>query len=247
VSRPRKPFGPNPPGRLLATMLRVLAAESSDAGRLSRGRRYHADDAVIDLVVGRGVVTAEIQGSRPDPYVVTIETEPGRGTPGRRELWVQCTCPDDTGTGTDFCKHAVAAMFALGDEVSIEPELLDRWRSGRRRTVGGADVAAVTELDEHRHAGAANDRDDRRPTSRVGGRMADVIRFPGTPAQGDGGSAEPDDDPEIDLIAVLLRAPDGASPPALPALDPIEHRSLPDQMVREVLEDALDHLHLRWE
>jgi hypothetical protein len=39
MSRPRKPFGPNPPGRLPATMLKVLAAELSDQGRLSRGRR----------------------------------------------------------------------------------------------------------------------------------------------------------------------------------------------------------------
>jgi uncharacterized Zn finger protein len=77
VSRPRKPYGPNPPGRLPATMIKVLAAEMSDQGRLSRGKRYWADDAVVDIVIGHGAVTAEVQGGRPDPYVVTIEADGG--------------------------------------------------------------------------------------------------------------------------------------------------------------------------
>jgi uncharacterized Zn finger protein len=132
VSRPRKPYGPNPPGRLLGTMIKVLAAEMSDQGRLARGKRYWADDAVIDIVVGHGAVTAEIQGSRQQPYVVTIEASGGSGLPGRREVWARCTCPDDTGTGVDLCKHAVAAFFALADEVAIEPELVDRWRASSR-------------------------------------------------------------------------------------------------------------------
>ena len=37
----------------------------------------------------------------------------GTGVPTKRDLWLQCTCPDDTGTGSDACKHAVAALFAL--------------------------------------------------------------------------------------------------------------------------------------
>ena len=83
VSRPRKPYGPNPPGRLPATMIKVLAAELSDQGRLARGKRYWADHAVIDIVIGHGAVTAEIQGSRAKPYVVTIEANPGAGVPGQ--------------------------------------------------------------------------------------------------------------------------------------------------------------------
>ena len=65
MSRPRKPYGPHPPGRLYGTMIKVLAAEISDQGRLSRGKRYWADDAVVDIVVGHGAVTAEIQGVPP--------------------------------------------------------------------------------------------------------------------------------------------------------------------------------------
>ena len=40
MSQPRKPFGPTQPGRLPATMMKVLAAEMSDPGRL-RARQAH--------------------------------------------------------------------------------------------------------------------------------------------------------------------------------------------------------------
>ena len=39
MSRAAPPFGPDQPGRLQATMLKVLAAEISDPGRLLRGKR----------------------------------------------------------------------------------------------------------------------------------------------------------------------------------------------------------------
>ena len=174
MSRPRKPFGANPPGRLPATMIKVLAAEMSDQQRLARGKRYHADDAVVDIVVGHGAVTAEVQGGRPEPYVVTLEADGGEGVPRRSELWVQCTCPDDTGTGADLCKHAVAAMFALSDEVAVEPGLLERWRSSRRRHRADADgLADVTPLDAHRPA-----VDDPGDTAADPDRPAEVIPLP---------------------------------------------------------------------
>ena len=153
--KPRKPYGPNPPGRLPATMIKVLAAELSDQGRLSRGKRYWAEDAVVDLVVGHGAVTGVIQGSRPDPYVVTIEATQGKGVPSKREVWTTCTCPDD---GMELaCKHAVATLFALSDEVAIEPELLERWRAGsNRRRPAASGLAEVIPLrPESRPAPAA--------------------------------------------------------------------------------------------
>lgn len=138
MSRPRRPFGSDHPGRLPATMVKVLAAEASDAGRLSRGKRLWADDAVVDLVVGHGVVTSEVQGSHPMPYVVTIEAQPGHQVPLRSELSIRCTCPDDDGAGRTACKHAVATLFALADEILIEPELVARWR--RSDTVPAAET-----------------------------------------------------------------------------------------------------------
>lgn len=153
MSRPRRPFGPNPPGRLPATLVKVLAAELSDAARLSRGKRYWTDDAVVDVVVGHGVVTAEVQGSRPQPYVVTIEARPGLGAPTRREVLVFCTCPDDDGSGRQACKHAVAALFALADEIAVEPEVLARWRRSATFTTASPTSADAPPSTDDRREG----------------------------------------------------------------------------------------------
>jgi hypothetical protein len=224
-----------------ATMVKVLAAEMSDQSRLARGKRYHAEDAVIDIVIGHGAVTAEVRGSRYEPYVVTIETDPGSGMPARRELWVQCTCPDDTGTGTELCKHAVAAMFALSDELAVEPALVERWRSGRRRPSADG-VAEVTELNARRR-GDVEPRGDR-PSG-----DAEVIPLHGRSGpSAERDEPEPDEvDPITEVLPLLLRAPAGATPSEFPEVAPIDHRSLPDAMVREILDDALDHLDLRWD
>ena len=61
--KPRKPYGANPPGRLPATMIKVLAAELSDQGRLSRGKRYWSEDAVVDIVVGHGAAVGAFQNA----------------------------------------------------------------------------------------------------------------------------------------------------------------------------------------
>jgi uncharacterized Zn finger protein len=236
MSRPRKPYGPNPPGRLLGTMIKVLAAELSDQGRLSRGKRYWADGAVVDIVVGHGAVTAEIQGSRPQPYVVTVEASGGSGVPRKRDVWAQCTCPDDTGTGVDLCKHAVAALFALADEVTIEPELVDRWRASRRTP-----QSAVTELANARarrrdDEGDDDDRDD--DTDDEGdddARDADVIELRSR------------HDPDLDVIGRLLQAPAGAGPPSFPDVTELDHGPIRSRLLADVLADALDHLAIRWE
>ena len=244
MSRPRKPYGPNPPGRLLATMIKVLAAEMSDQNRLARGRRYYNEDAVIDIVIGHGSVTAEVRGSRYDPYVVTIEADGGTGVPRRSEIWASCSCPDADDVGGGLCKHAVAAMFALSDEVAIDPQLIDRWRSSRRRPNADG-VADVTELNSRRRGDIESDPDDTPPDHRA----------PVIPLHRGGGWETPEREPErvpvrdesADAISVLLGAPAGAAPPEFPDPEPIDHASLRDPILRSVLDDALDHLELRWE
>jgi len=229
VSRPRKPYGPKLPGRLYATMIKVLAAEMSDQGRLSRGKRYWAEDAVIDIVVGHGAVTAEIQGSRQQPYIVTLEAASGSGVPAKRDLWVQCTCPDDTGTGSDACKHTVAALFALSDEVTIEPELVERWRDSRRQPHPRRDatVAALPQPDVF-----PNDDDEELDDDRPNAQIIELHQR---------------SDPVVDKISVLLRAPAGAAPPTFPELDPLDHRGIRDRTLAGVLDDALNDLAIRWE
>ncbi len=136
MSRPRKPFGANHPGRLPATMMKVLAAEMSDPSRLRRGKQYAKDGSVLDIIIEPGVVTCEIQGSRSTPYIASVEVRPGDGMPLRRDITTACTCPDDDNWDGYACKHVVAAMFTLSDELLLEPELLDLWRN---RTVAACD------------------------------------------------------------------------------------------------------------
>ncbi|MFZ8997783.1 MAG: SWIM zinc finger family protein [Ilumatobacteraceae bacterium] len=136
MSRPRTPFGPNQPGRLPATMVKVLAAELSDQARLARGKRYRSDGAVVDIECRPGVVTGTVQGSRRQPYEVTIVVGGGSGTPTRRDVRIVCTCPDDAGVSTPACKHAVAVLLAWSDEVAIEPGLIDVVRSSSVRLLG---------------------------------------------------------------------------------------------------------------
>lgn len=228
MSRPRKPYG-NPPGRLAATMLKVLAAELSDGARLNRGKQLWAANAVVDIVVGHGAVTAEVQGSRSQPYVVTIETEPGTGTPRNSDLWVQCTCPDDARTGADACKHAVAALFALSDEVAVEPELLDRWRAGRRRR---AEPAPTTAPDD----GPLPDNVRRLRLVRDDERAASAEPAP------------PPVDPTVAQIAGLLNAPGGAAVAALPEPTERTHPLPHQQLWARTLGSALDELNrLPWD
>ncbi|WP_116995307.1 SWIM zinc finger family protein [Desertimonas flava] len=142
MSRPRRSFGQQP-GRLVATMLRALAAELSDPGRYARAKAYARDDAVIEIDIRPEVVSGLVMGSRRDPYEVLLAVDPvpdderaranpesiGSMTlliPGRDELAVSCSCPDAAGT---LCKHAIALLLVFADETSIEPELLVRWRS----------------------------------------------------------------------------------------------------------------------
>jgi hypothetical protein len=150
MTRPRRSFGGNPPGRVAGAMLRALAAELSDPSRFTRAKAYARDDAVIDIVVEAGVVRAEVQGSRYDPYAVELHVgaidEPGSVSlaeliPDRHEIGASCTCPDGGPLGVAYCKHVLATVLVLADEITIEPVLLSRWRSGRGREVEFEPVA----------------------------------------------------------------------------------------------------------
>jgi hypothetical protein len=213
-------------------MIKVLAAELSDQGRLARGKRYWADDAVIDLVIGHGAVTAEIQGSRAQPYVVTLKASPGHGVPGRRDVWIACTCPDD-GVGGEACKHAVAALFALSDEIAIEPELIERWRGGGALPRSDRDASAHV------------------PTSAASAGLAEVVPIRPEPRRPEPRRPEPrrpePRDAALDELALLLAAPNGSTAPDYPEVAPLSHPPIRDSMLAEILDDALDHLAINWE
>jgi hypothetical protein len=133
VSRPRRPFGGHRPGQLPATRLKILAAELSDPQRLTRARQYAGDGSVLDITIEARIVTATVLGSRPDPYLVELLVEAGDGPPARADVSASCSCPDSEGQWAPeggWCKHALSALLVLADEVTIEPEILSRWRGG---------------------------------------------------------------------------------------------------------------------
>lgn len=114
-----------------------LAVALADGDRLSRGRRYQRKGQVFGVHVESGLVTASVNGSRADPYEVSIAvreasentvtaaaTNPAEAAPRAVEVAFSCVCPD----WGDPCKHGVAALLELAREIDDDPSLLLRWR-----------------------------------------------------------------------------------------------------------------------
>lgn len=131
---------PHPAGKLATTLLSVTVAGMADPPRFRRGKHYATEGAVTRLEVSTGTLRAWVQGSRPEPYEAIVTTELvdrptigsadslrpllSRLTPDAADLLTSCSCPD----WDDPCKHAVAALLALADELTTRPELLVEWR-----------------------------------------------------------------------------------------------------------------------
>jgi hypothetical protein len=226
VSRPRKPFGANHPGRLPATMMKVLAAEMSDPSRLRRGKQYAKDGSVLDIVIEPGVVTCEIQGSRSTPYIAAVEVTAGNGMPLRRDIRTNCTCPDDENWDGYACKHVVAAMFVLSDEFLLEPELLDLWRN---RTTTGTTTPSNDD--------ATTSPVEPRTSSNDTGRHLRLVRP---------GEVEPPA-PRTDPLAALMAVPAGTTLPDIPTIDRIEPELPRSRPLATVLRDAIANLRIEWD
>jgi hypothetical protein len=223
VSRPRKPFGANHPGRLPATMMKVLAAEMSDPSRLRRGKQYAKDGSVLDIIIEPGVVTCEIQGSRSTPYIASVEVRAGDGMPLRRDITTTCTCPDDDNWDGYACKHVVAAMFTLSDELLLEPELLDLWRN--RTAASAPNEPAPAEL-----------------TPRRRGHLTLVTDEPSDPRP-----SRARDGSRVDPLAEYLRAPAGASLPTIEPFERVEPELPRSRDLAVILRDAIGNLRIEWD
>ncbi len=242
MTRPRKPFGANHPGRLPATMMKVLAAEMSDPSRLRRGKQYAKDGSVLDILIDPGVATCEIQGSRSTPYIAAVTVKPGDGMPLRRDVKFACTCPDNDNWDSYACKHVVATLFTLSDEFLLEPELLDLWR--------GRDVERNPDRDDDDDHDDDHDddnldlgdaEDDERPHERRRGHLrlvgSEVVarNRPTAPA------------PHVDPLAALLRTPEGMALPEVGDIERIEPALPRSRELAAVLRDALRHLRIEWD
>ncbi len=241
MSRPRKPFGATHPGRLPATMIKVLAAEMSDPQRLRRGKQYAHDGSVTDIAIEPGVVTCEVQGSRSTPYVAQIEVTVGDGMPMRRDITAHCSCPDDDNWGDHACKHIVAAMFVLSNEFLIEPELLDVWRG---REPGDATTSGADQPDE-----PIRERSDH---SR--GHLRLVHSVPGRTRSGDPtGEIQVVPDPvepvvePVDRLDALLHTPLEHPLPDVPALDRVDLVPPRRRELHDLVSDALRHVRVDWD
>jgi hypothetical protein len=238
MSRPRKPFGANHRGRLPATMMKVLAAEMSDPSRLRRGKQYAKDGSVLDIVIDPGTVTCEIQGTRSTPYIAVVTVTPGDGMPLRRDVGFTCTCPDNDNWDDYACKHVVATLFTLSDELLLEPELLDLWRN--RAT------------DHHDEIDEPDDEDDSTLSFRVGsgrtGRHLRLVR-PGErpPASRESTVSRESTAPRVDPLAELLRVPDGAALPDVTTIERIDPELPRSRELAAVLRDALGNLRIEWD
>lgn len=257
MSRPRKPFGAQQPGRLPATMMKVLAAEMSDPQRLRRGKQYAKDGSVLDIIVESGVVTCEVQGSRSTPYIASLEVSIGDGMPLRRDVQAVCNCPDDDNWDGHACKHVLATMFVFSDELLIEPELLDIWR--------GKDPDATALPDDANDDDDADDDDEVETQRSVRGFDPDDV------GEGDGFSrrrrhlqlvrdgmeqgraerraevARREPEPFEDPLADFLGMPGNESLPEIPHLDRADERLPRRPELATILRDAYRHLRIDWD
>jgi hypothetical protein len=142
VITPKRRHGDDgdPAGRLAGTLLSVTVATMADAPRFRRGKAYVASGAVERLEIRAGVLIGSVHGSRAEPYVATISVDvtvrPAGmlGRPEREhakvlvpqlgEMVTTCTCPD----WDDPCKHAIATLLAMANEIANDPALLVEWR-----------------------------------------------------------------------------------------------------------------------
>ncbi len=247
MSRPRKPFGANHPGRLPATMMKVLAAEMSDPSRLRRGKQYAKDGSVLDIVIDPGTATCEIQGSRSTPYIAVVSVTPGNGMPLRRDVTYTCTCPDNDNWDDYACKHVVATMFTLSDEFLLEPELLDVWRGRASEDAARDDPRESHDEDETDDDPALSFRvGSGRTGSGQTGRHLRLVR----PGEGAGEAVTPTREqrqPMVDPLADLLRIPQGVALPDIGDIERIEPQLPRSRELATVLRDALGNLRIEWD
>lgn len=85
--------------KLTEALIRNLASSQA----FSRGEEYYKAGAVSDLTRRGNSLRAQVEGSRYEPYQVTVDIDTG-GVIGAR-----CTCPYEFG---GYCKHVVAVLLA---------------------------------------------------------------------------------------------------------------------------------------
>jgi hypothetical protein len=250
---PHRPIGANAKYGLASTMLRVTAAELGDSGRTMRARRLQDDRAVLTLYIESGTIVGSVQGGSSLPYSVRwrcrplsahvetarrtlAEDDSARATrlvPAARDLTAVCDCPDDS----PACKHALAVLLELADDVSHDGSVLARLRGVPFDASGAVDPSDPA-LD---HTPAPPERTVRAepPPRSSPAAPLDPYRPRHLRVVRDG--AEPT--PFVDPLAEVLGFPAGARLLAgRHRIEPLASPTPrgPDDLVRDVLADALE-------
>ena len=242
MTRPRKPFRAQQPGRHTSTMKKVLASQMIDPQRLRRGKQYAKDGSVLDIVVDPGVVTCEVQGTRSTPYIAALEVTPGDGMPLRRDVNSWFIGSDSAFCDAHACYLVFSRMFVLADELLIEPELLDAWRGNERAEVE-RDISPADDPDDDDD----DDDDDEFPRRR---RHLQLVRDgmeQGRAERREQQHARRERELFVDPIADVLTIPEGATLPPIPQLERADERLPRRPELAAILRDAYRHLHIDWD
>jgi hypothetical protein len=143
-------------------------------------------------------------------------------------------------------------MVVFGDELLLEPELLDVWRGRapdqpRERAIAGSaanDNPSATRRTDRDHGSS---RGSERPLRRRRHLTLVADATGDEHAERIADAEEPVEEQPHDTLAHLLAPPPGASLPSLPALDPIDPPSPPRPELAAVLRDALGHVRVVWD
>ncbi len=77
--------------------------------------------AILDECAGKVATLVELLQGRLSGTVMEIVTRPGAGLfPTPKQIDFRCSCPD----GAFMCKHIAAALYAVGNRLDSQPELL---------------------------------------------------------------------------------------------------------------------------
>lgn len=118
-----------------ATVRRLARSQSFE-----RGEQYYEENAVSDIIERGDTLRAEVEGSQPDPYQVTIEL----GETDINDTY--CSCPYDHG---GICKHRVAVLLTYlrdPDAVTHRPTAEDLFADCDRDTLH---TVLIELLDDH--------------------------------------------------------------------------------------------------
>lgn len=109
--------------------------------------------SILAECAGKVATLVELLQGRLSGAVMEIVTRPGAGLfPTPKQIDFRCSCPD----GASMCKHVAAALYAVGNRLDSQPELLfllrhvdpqELIRQAGSGPAAGADAASATLAD----------------------------------------------------------------------------------------------------